>query len=198
MNHGRNLLKLSRTSKPRKRLLRNLVTSLVEHERIITTKAKARAMRGLADKVISLAKKPHLTLNRRKQLLNGILYRKDSVDKVINELLPRYENKPGNYTVVKHHGYRGGDCAKMSSIEYHNNNYYLFEKDAAKDLLAEKTPSFTVKLLREEASFFQHALENLKTSSDAENKKKFFEKQLDRIQRELSLLDKSEIHVMDK
>lgn len=196
MRHGDRLLKLSRKTKPRRRLLRNLVTFLVQHERIITTQAKARAMRGLADKVISLARRQTLTLERRKQLLFGILYRRDAVEKVINELLPKYEAMPGNFTIVKHHGFRKGDGAKLSMIEYHGNNYYLYEKEAKKDLIDEKVPEFTVKILREEASFFQDAIENVKKNPKTENKRKFFEKQLERVQRELSLLDKSEIHLV--
>ena len=196
MRHGDRLLKLSRKTKPRARLLRNLVTSLVEHERIVTTKAKARAMRGLADKVISLAKRTHIPLERRKQILAGILYRRDTVDKVINELLPRYENKPGNYTIVRHHGYRKGDCAKLSIVEYHGNQSYLFELDNKQSLLKNKLPEFTIKILREEASFFKEAIEKVKESPDSQDKKKFFEKQLERAQRELGLLDKSEIHLV--
>lgn len=195
MKHGDRLLKLSRKTKPRQRLLRNLVTSLVEHERIITTPAKARAMRGLADKVITIAKRANVSLERKKVLLNGILYRRDVVDKVINELLPRFENKAGNYTVVRHHGYRKGDGAKLSVVEYHGNNYYVYEQEAKKDKIESNYPSFTIKILREEASFFTKAIENVKADSDTDNKKKFFEKQLLRAQRELSVLDKSEIHI---
>lgn len=195
MRHGDRLLKLSRKTKPRARLLRNLVTSLVEHERIITTKAKARAMRGLADKIITFAKRSHLTLDQRKHILSGILYSKDMVDKVINELLPRYENKPGNYTKVRHHGYRKGDCAKLSIVEYHGNNYFVYEKEEQKDLLKHKIPDFTIKILREEAIFFKDSIEKVKIEADIE-KQKFFEKQLDRVQRELGLLDRSEIHLV--
>lgn len=195
MRHGDRLLKLSRKSKPRMRLLRNLVTSLVEHERIITTKAKARAMKGLADRLITIAKRANVSLERRKVLLNGILYRRSTVDKVINELLPRFENRPGNYSISRHHGYRKGDGAKLSIVEYHGNNYYVYEQDARKDSLESKYPEFTIKILREEASFFKEAIENVKADPDSTNKKKFFEKQLVRVQRELSLLDKSEVHI---
>ena len=195
MRHGDRLLKLSRKTKPRGRLLRNLVTSLVEHERLITTKAKARAMRGLADKVITLAKRSYMPLEKRKRILRGILYSKNAVDKVINELLPKYENKNGNYTIVRHHGYRKGDCAKLSLIEYHGNNYYQHEKDIKDNSIESKIPEFTIKILREEASFFKEAIDNVKQNPDTENKKKFFERQLERCQRELGLLDKSEIHL---
>lgn len=195
MRHGKRLLKLGKKSKPRRRLLRNLVTSLVEHERIITTRAKARAMCGLADKVISIAKKSNLTLEQRKKWLMGILYRKDAVDKVINDLLPRYEAKPGNYTIARHSGYRKGDNAKMSIVEYHGNNYFLYEQEGQKDTYRGKYPEFTLKVLREESSFFTEALEKAKTSPDGAEKQKFLERQLERVQRELAYLDKSEIHI---
>lgn len=194
MRHGDRLLKLSRKTKPRMRLLRNLVTSLVEHDRIVTTKAKARAMRGLADKIITISKNPKLNLEDKKRRLGAILYKKQAIERVITELLPRYETKAGNYTVTRHSGYRKGDGAKLSVVEYHNNEYFLYEQsEKAKDVLS-TIPQFTVKILREEASFFKEAIENVKAEND-ERKKKFFEKQLDRVQRELSLLDKNEVHL---
>jgi large subunit ribosomal protein L17 len=194
MRHGRKLLKLSRKSKPRRHLLKNLVLSLVEHERIVTTSAKARAMRGLADKLITMAKKPGLSLSDRKQLLARILPKQQAIDKVINELLPRFEYKKGNYTVTRHQGYRKGDGAKLSIVEYHGNNYYLYEKENKKESIENKFPEFTVKVLREEASFFKEAIEKVEAGDDG-NKKKFLMKQLERVQRELSFLDKSEIHI---
>lgn len=194
MRHGDRLLKLSRTTKPRMRLLRNLVTSLVEHDRIVTTQAKARAMKGLADKLVSIAKNPKLNLEDKKKRLGAILYKKEAVERVITELLPRYEAKAGNYTISRHLKYRKGDCAKMSIIEYHNNNYFLYEQEETKKGIFSKVPEFTVKVLREEASFFKQSIENVKKEND-EQKAKFFEKQLDRVQRELSLLDKSEVHL---
>jgi large subunit ribosomal protein L17 len=194
MRHGDRLLKLSRKSKPRRHLLRNLVTSLVTHERIITTKAKARAMRGLADKLVSISKNQKINLEEKKKRLGAILNTREAVEKVINDLMPRYENKNGNYTVTRHHGYRKGDGAKLSVVEYHGNNYYLYEEEQKKDLDVNKIPEFTIKVLREEASFFKNAIENVKNENQ-ENKVKFFERQLDRVQRELNLLDKSEVHL---
>jgi large subunit ribosomal protein L17 len=194
MRHGDRLLKLSRKTKPRRHLLRNLVTSLVTHDRIVTTKAKARAMRGLADKMVSISKNPKINLDEKKKRLRQVLTKKEAVEKVISDLLPRFEQKNGNYTVTRHYGYRKGDGAKLSIVEYHSNNYYLYEEEQKKTLTIKKAPEFTIKVLREEASFFKQSIENIKNGSQ-EGQLKFFEKQLDRVQRELNLLDKSEVHL---
>ena len=94
--------------------MRNLVTSLLEHEKIITTDAKAKELRGVADKMITLGKKG--TLHARRQALSFI--RSSQVTrKVFEELSSRYTERAGGYTRVIKIGNRAGDDALLSMIE---------------------------------------------------------------------------------
>lgn len=114
MNHRKSARKLGRTSSHRKALLRNMVTSLLEHEQIRTTDAKAKELRGVADKMITLGKRG--TLHARRQALQTIRS-KDIASKVFVELAERYRERPGGYTRVIKLGQRVGDAAPMSLIE---------------------------------------------------------------------------------
>ena len=98
-------------------MLRNLVTSLIEHERIITTTAKAKEMRRMAERMITIAKKPN-KLNARRAV--GRVVRTDlACTKLMRVLGPRYEFRNGGYTrVMKLAKPRLGDRADMSVIEY--------------------------------------------------------------------------------
>ncbi|MAG32077.1 MAG: 50S ribosomal protein L17 [Deltaproteobacteria bacterium] len=114
MNHRKTGRKLSRTSAHRKALLRNMVTSLLEHEQIRTTDAKAKELRGVAERMITLGKRG--TLHARRQALKTI--RSQSVtSKVFDKLADRYRERPGGYTRVIKLGNRAGDAAPMSIIE---------------------------------------------------------------------------------
>jgi large subunit ribosomal protein L17 len=114
MNHRKSARKLGRTSAHRKALLRNMVTSLLEHEQIRTTDAKAKELRGVADRMITLGKRG--TLHARRQALQTIRS-KDVTSKVFEELAARYRERPGGYTRVIKLGQRVGDAAPMSIIE---------------------------------------------------------------------------------
>ena len=109
--------KLGRTPSHRHAMLRNLVTSLIEHERIITTTAKAKEMRRLAERMITIAKKPN-KLNARRAV--GRVVRTDlACTKLMRVLGPRYEFRNGGYTrIMKLAKPRLGDRADMSVIEY--------------------------------------------------------------------------------
>jgi large subunit ribosomal protein L17 len=106
----------------RKALRRNLINALFRHERIRTTEAKARAIRGEAEKMITLAKRslahddPNRTVHGRR-LLFARLRNKENVAKVFDELAPRYEDRPGGYTRMYKLGMRKGDAAKMALLE---------------------------------------------------------------------------------
>jgi large subunit ribosomal protein L17 len=106
--------KLSRASDHRMALYRNLVTDLLRYERIVTTEAKAREARPLAEKVITLGKKG--SLHARRQAL-AFVYDSRVVDKVFTELGPRYANRPGGYTRMVKLGPRSGDGAPMAQLE---------------------------------------------------------------------------------
>ena len=114
MNHRKTGRKLGRTSSHRKALFRNMVTSLFEHEQIRTTDAKAKELRGVAERMITLGKKG--TLHARRQALE-IIRSKDVTSKVFDELAERYRERPGGYTRVIKVGQRAGDAAPMSIIE---------------------------------------------------------------------------------
>ena len=106
--------KLGRSSAHRKALFRNLVTDLLNHEKITSTEAKAKEIRGLAEKMITLGKKGGLT--SRRQALAFIIDEKIAA-KVFDELAPRYAERPGGYTGLIKLGPRPGDGAPMARIE---------------------------------------------------------------------------------
>lgn len=103
-----------KTSSYKKALYRNLVTDLLGYEKIRTTEAKARVVRGLAEEMITLGKKG--TLHHRRQAL-AYIYDDDVTDKVFSALAKRYADRPGGYTRVAKLGPRPGDAAPMVQIE---------------------------------------------------------------------------------
>lgn len=106
--------KLGRTTAHRRALLRNLVTSFLEKERIKTTVAKAKEARPLAEKMITLAKKN--TLHARRLALRFI-NRESIVTKLFEEIGPRFSERPGGYTRIVKVGARSGDGAEMAFLE---------------------------------------------------------------------------------
>jgi large subunit ribosomal protein L17 len=114
MNHRKNSKKLGRNSSHRKALFRNMVTSLLEHEQIRTTDAKAKELRGFADRMITLGKRG--TLHARRQALMTLQSR-DVASKLFDVLAERYRERPGGYTRVIKVDRRPGDAAEMSIIE---------------------------------------------------------------------------------
>lgn len=110
-NHGG---KLGRTSAHRLALFRNLVTSLFEHERVETTDAKARAVRRVAERVVTLGKRGDL--HARRQAL-AVLRSRDVAAKVFGELAERYRTRPGGYTRILKTRTRVGDAAPMAILE---------------------------------------------------------------------------------
>jgi large subunit ribosomal protein L17 len=106
--------KLGRTSAHRKALYRNLVTSLLQHERVQTTDAKAKEVRRLAERMITLGKRGDLHARRR--ALRVIRHR-DVAAKVFDDLAERYRDRPGGYTRVLKLGSRVGDAAPISIVE---------------------------------------------------------------------------------
>jgi large subunit ribosomal protein L17 len=105
---------LSRSTGHRKALFRNLVTELLAYEKIKTTEAKAKEIRGIAEKMITLGKNGGL--DARRQLL-AFIYDKKVVDKIFNDLAKRYVERPGGYTRITKLGRRLGDGASMVKLE---------------------------------------------------------------------------------
>lgn len=114
MRHLKAGRKLGRTSSHRKALFRNMVTSLFEHERIQTTDAKAKELRRVAEKLITLGKKGDLG-SRRRAL--SYIHDKGVVHKLFTEISPRFEARPGGYTRIMKLGNRQGDNAPISVLE---------------------------------------------------------------------------------
>jgi len=106
--------RLSRPTAHRWALYRNLVTDLFRYEKIVTTEAKAKEVRGLAEKMITLGKESSLS-SRRRTL--AFVTDKKIVDKVFNEFAPRYAQRPGGYTRLIKLGPRLGDRAPMVQLE---------------------------------------------------------------------------------
>ena len=106
--------KLGRPSGHRKARYRNLVTDVLNYEKIITTEAKAKEVRGLAEKMITLGKEKGL--HARRQALSFIFDEKVT-EKVFTELAPRYAERPGGYTRIVKIGPRLGDGAAMVQLE---------------------------------------------------------------------------------
>jgi large subunit ribosomal protein L17 len=111
LNKGR---QLNRSSSHRKALLRNLAVSVLTHECIRTTEAKAKEARGLIERVITWGKRGDLHARRLavRQVKSRAL-----VKKVFDELAPRYQQRPGGYTRIIKAGYRPGDNAPLVVLE---------------------------------------------------------------------------------
>ncbi len=114
MKHRARARKLGRSSSHRLAMLRNMVTSLLDHERIRTTDAKAKEVRRVADRMITLGKRGDLHARRRAL---RIIRRREVAAKVFDELADRYRERPGGYTRVVKLGRRAGDAAPLSIVE---------------------------------------------------------------------------------
>jgi len=114
MRHLKSGRKLNRTSAHRKALFRNLVTSLLQHESVQTTDAKAKELRSYADRIITLGKRG--TLHARRQAL-AFVRSASVVKKLFDDIAPRFQERPGGYTRVIKLGARRGDAAPVSLVE---------------------------------------------------------------------------------
>jgi large subunit ribosomal protein L17 len=125
MRHRVKGKKLRRDTAHRRALLRNLVTSFLEKERIRTSLAKAKAARPLAEKMITLAKRD--TLHARRRAIRFI-FREEVVKKLFSELGPRFSERPGGYTRIVKIGPRRGDGADMALLELIGTEFKKKEK----------------------------------------------------------------------
>ena len=115
MRHGNDHRKLGRNPAHRKALLRNLMNSLVISERIETTIPRAKELRRLADRLITLGKRETLHARRR---VFSLLSNKAATDKLFATLAGRFAGRQGGYTRIVRTGYRAGDGAEMAILEY--------------------------------------------------------------------------------
>ncbi len=114
MRHGIAHRKLNRTSSHRKAMFANMAASLITHEQIVTTLPKAKEMKPIMDKLITLAKKGDLSARRR---AIAQIRDKDAVKKLFAIMGDRYADRNGGYTRVLKAGFRHGDNAPMAVIE---------------------------------------------------------------------------------
>jgi len=114
MRHRKAGRRLGRTTSHREAMIRNMVTSLFEQERIVTTVPKAKEARKVADKMITLAKRGDL--HARRQAL-AFIRSETVVSKLFSEVKDGMQDRAGGYTRIIHTGTRKGDCAPMSILE---------------------------------------------------------------------------------
>jgi large subunit ribosomal protein L17 len=129
MRHQKNTIKLGRTADHRKALLANQVCSLIQHQRIKTTLAKAKAVRPLAERMVTLGKKG--SLHARRTAL-ATLRQKRAVKKLFDDIAPRSAERNGGYTRIVKLGRRKSDSAPMAFIEW-VDMLEVFEEKPAKE-----------------------------------------------------------------
>lgn len=117
--------KLGRTSSQRKAMLRDLATSLIVSERITTTEARAKELRSIVDKLVTLGKRGDVAARRRAgrtvrdvEILNEDGTTQDALQKLFDDIAPRFEDRQGGYTSIKKLGERRGDGAELVIIEF--------------------------------------------------------------------------------
>jgi large subunit ribosomal protein L17 len=115
MMHGKRGRRFSRTASHRKAMFANLASSLIQHEQIVTTLPKAKDLRPIVEKLVTLAKRGDLHARR---LAVSEIRDLGSVKKLFETLGPRYKGRPGGYTRVLKAGYRHGDNASVAVIEF--------------------------------------------------------------------------------
>lgn len=116
MRHMKSGKKLGRTSEHRRALFRNQLRSLIEHERIITTLVKAKTLRPIAEKLVTLGRRADSVHARR--LVGRMIEDRDVIKRLFSEIGPRFVNRPGGYTRIVKLGPRRGDNAELAIIEF--------------------------------------------------------------------------------
>ena len=115
MAHGIDGRKLSRKTGPRKALYKSLIVAVLRYEQIRTTEARAKEVRGQVEKIITLAKKG--TLDSRRRIIAALPNEPLVIDKLINEIAPKYGDRNSGYTRVIRIGIRAGDAAPIVQLE---------------------------------------------------------------------------------
>lgn len=130
MRHGDKVNNLGRKTAHRHALMMNLANSLVRHKRIFTTLAKAKALRGYVEPLVTRAKE-NTTHNRR--MVFSLLEDKFSIDELFGPIAQKVGERPGGYTRIIKTGFRPGDAAEMAMIELVDfNELYTQNKNTAK------------------------------------------------------------------
>jgi large subunit ribosomal protein L17 len=117
MLHQSGIKKLNLTSSHRKSLLRNQVIHLITYGHLVTTKAKAKETRRLAEKLVTVAREGN-TFNARRRALSMLPYKDEALKKLFAEIAPKYTERPGGYTRLIPMGRRKSDTAPIARIEW--------------------------------------------------------------------------------
>ncbi|MCH8924906.1 MAG: 50S ribosomal protein L17 [Proteobacteria bacterium] len=134
MRHAKSGRKLNRTASHRKAMFANMAVALIKHEQIKTTLPKAKDLRGVVDRLITLGKRGDL--HARRQALS-VLRDSTIAAKLFKELAERYKDRPGGYTRVIKAGFRYGDTAPMAVIELVERNPDAKGQDSGPTMLGE-------------------------------------------------------------
>ena len=170
MRHQARSRKLGRTSAHRKAMYRNMVTSLLEHERIQTTDAKAKEVRRMAERMITLGKRGGLHARRRAL---RVIRRREVAAKVFDELAERYRERAGGYTRVLKLRRRRGDAAPLSLVELVEPGAPAAEgKPAKKKAAAKKTAKAASKKAASKKAASKKAASKKTTAKKTTRKKK--------------------------
>ncbi|MGV6801947.1 MAG: 50S ribosomal protein L17 [bacterium] len=134
MRHGIAHRKLNRTASHRKAMFANMAASLIKHEQITTTLPKAKELRPIAEKLVTLAKRGDL--HARRQAISKIRD-KDMVGKLFETLGPRYQDRQGGYVRIMKAGYRHGDNAPVAVIEFVDRDESAKGQDSGPTMIAD-------------------------------------------------------------
>jgi large subunit ribosomal protein L17 len=169
--------KLSRHTQHRELMFRNMLISLLQHERIKTTLAKGKELRGWADRMISLGKQGTLHARRR---AFALLRNEGIVKKLFDEIAPKLKDREGGYTRVFKMGWRQGDAAPLSLVELvtfaHPEEKKKSTITRAKQVLEKVTPKKKEKVEKKEAGK-EKPKEKLKEKAKEEKKEKKVKKE---------------------
>jgi len=163
--------KFSRHTQHRRSMFRNMLVSLLQHERIQTTLAKGKELRSWADKIITLGKKGNLHARRR---AFALLRDREAVKKLFDEIAPRMKDRQGGYTRVYKMGWRQGDAAPLSLVELVTFSHPEQKKSRmkkAKEVLEKVTPRRKGKEEKEEVKGKKEPKEK-KEAKEKKGKKK--------------------------
>ena len=149
MRHQKKTVKLGRTAEHRKALLANQVCSLIEHQRIKTTLAKAKAVRPLAERMVTLGKNG--SIHARRTAL-ATLRQKNAVKKLFDDVAPRSAERNGGYTRIVKLGQRKSDSAPMAFIEWVDAEKVVEEKPAEEKKAKRKEAEVKPKKIEPEAA----------------------------------------------
>jgi len=137
MRHQKKTIKLGRTADHRRALLANQVCALIQHQRITTTLAKAKAVRPLAERMVTLGKNGSIHARRRAL---AVLRQKDVVKKLFDDIAQRSAERNGGYTRIVKLGARKSDSARMAFIEWVDTEHVAEEKPTKEKKAKRKEP----------------------------------------------------------